>query len=853
MSKKYNHLEIEAKYYELWKENQLFDSNPNGQNNYSIVIPPPNVTGKLHLGHAWDGSIQDIIIRYQKMAGKNTMWLPGMDHAGIATQSKVEERLRQQELTRYDLGRENFLEKAFEWKEEYAEHIHEQWSKLGLALDYKNERFTLDPDLNKAVNKVFVDLYKKGLIYQGTRIINWDPKLRTALSDIEVIHKEVEGNEHYFKYFFEDEPEKYLEVMTTRPETIFGDGALAVNPNDERYKKYLGRKVIVPGGKNVIPIIQDDYVSLETGSGVVKITPAHDPNDYEVGLRHNITPIYVMDLDGKMEINQYVPEKYQGMERFECRKEFLSDMKNENILIKIVPLTHSVGHSERSGVIVEPLLSKQWFVKTKPLAKQAMDLQHGESKINFYPERFEKIYLSWLENIQDWCISRQLWWGHQIPVWYHNNGIDIHVDVEPPKDIENYTRDEDVLDTWFSSALWPFATMGWPNTENDLYKAFYPTSTLVTGYDIIFFWVARMTMMGAEFTGKLPFKNVFIHGLIRDSEGRKMSKSLGNGIDPMDVIEKYGVDSLRYFLTTNSSPGQDLLYSDEKLKATWNYANKVYNVSNYIEFVAEQNNYVISDIDESQLDTIDKWLITKLSQLSEYYHYQMNQFDFGEASKKLYNFAWDDLANTYLEYNKNIMTQNKYNVLVSSYYQVLQMLHPFMPFVTDKLYQSTFKQDNYLLDTNLITRNVQFDAEVKSFDNLIELIRQVREVKNDNNIHPKDNFEATLEGSQDDVIKQTILSQLNINIVNEIDFENKSEFVVNEFILSVNNLIDSENEKSKNIELLENTVKEINFLEKQLSNKKFVDNAPEKLVKEKQDKLNEQIELKQKLEELING
>lgn len=855
MNSKYIHQKVEENQYAEWIEQNLFETNPQSKNNYSIVIPPPNVTGKLHLGHAWDSAIQDIIIRYQKLNGANALWLPGMDHAGIATQSKVEQRLSENNLSRYDLGREKFIEKSFEWKEEYASHIRNQWSKLGLALDYSKERFTLDANLSNAVSKVFVKLYEEGLIYQGNRIINWDPKLKTALSDIEVIYNEVNGNEHYFKYCFVDNPEQYLEVMTTRPETIFGDGALAVNPNDKRYQKLIGKYVFAPGNNIKIPIIADEYVDQEIGSGVVKITPAHDPNDFEVGKRHNIAPEFIMDLEAKMAKCDRVPLKYQGMDRYDCRAEFIKDMQEAGLLIKIKPITHSVGHSERSGVIVEPILSKQWFVKTKPLAQKAIELQKSENKINFYPERFEKIYLTWLENIQDWCISRQLWWGHRIPVWYHKETNEIYVNQNPPKDVENYTQDEDVLDTWFSSALWPFATLNWPE-ETALYNSFYPTSTLVTGYDIIFFWVARMTMMASHFTNKLPFKNVFIHGLIRDEQGRKMSKSLGNGIDPMDVIEQYGVDSLRYFLTTNATPGQDLLYSDEKLRSTWNYINKVYNIANYLEFIKQNNNYQFSKIDENQFDIIDKWIIEKFVDVQQYYHQQIQKFNFGEAMKKLYNFTWENLANTYLEFNKTLINENKYNLLREIYLEVLKMLHPFMPFVTEYLYKHNYNAKNYIINSCFSDKLEQLSSFDKTnFDQVIEIMRQIREVKNEHKIHPKTEFFANLRGEIADftTIQKILRAVLNINLTSEKLENNISEFLVDDLQINITNLIDQNNEKNKKLAQLKQINQEIEFLEKQLQNERFIANAPQHLVEEKKEKLINQQKLKIELEKAIGN
>ncbi|EAH3122609.1 valine--tRNA ligase, partial [Listeria monocytogenes] len=566
MPTKYEPSNVEAGKYKWWLEKEFFKAEGNTDKEpYSIVIPPPNVTGKLHLGHAWDTTLQDIITRMKRMQGFDTLYLPGMDHAGIATQAKVEAKLKESNISRYDLGRENFVDKTWEWKEEYAEFIREQWEKLGLGLDYSRERFTLDDGLSDAVKKVFVTLYNKGLIYRGQYIINWDPEAKTALSDIEVIHKDIEGSFYHLKYPLTD-GSGYLEVATTRPETIPGDTAVAVHPKDERYQHLIGKTIMLPILNREIPIVADEYVEREFGSGAVKITPAHDPNDFEVGNRHDLPRIIVMHEDGTMNENA---GKYDGLDRFVARKEIIQDFKDLGLFIKQEPHLHSVGHSERTGAVVEPYLSLQWFVKMEPLAAEALELQKTENKVNFVPARFEKTYETWMDNIHDWCISRQLWWGHRIPAWYHKETGEIYVGEKEPENLSEWEQDEDVLDTWFSSALWPFSTMGWPDTESPDFQHFFPTNTLVTGYDIIFFWVSRMIFQSVEFTGERPFKDTLIHGLVRDSEGRKMSKSLGNGVDPIEVIDKYGADSLRYTLATGSSPGQDLKFSYEKVESTW--------------------------------------------------------------------------------------------------------------------------------------------------------------------------------------------------------------------------------------------------------------------------------------------
>ena len=558
LDKKYNHIEVEKDKYNKWKEKGYFNSGDLTKEPFCIVIPPPNVTGKLHLGHAWDTTLQDIIIRYKRMQGYDCLWLPGMDHAAIATEAKVVKRIKEQGKNKSILGREKFLEECWNWTHEYSDNIRKQWAKLGLSVDYNKEAFTLDENLTLAVKTVFCKLYNEGLIYRGERIINWDPEAKTALSNEEVIYKDTEGAFYHIKYFIEGTND-FLEVATTRPETLFGDTAVAVNPEDTRYNKLIGKNVVLPIVNKLIPIIGDNHADMDFGTGVVKITPAHDPNDFEVGNRHNLERIIVMNDDATMNENAGI---YKGLDRFECRKKLVEDLKEQDLLISIEKITHNVGHSERTGVMVEPYLSKQWFVDMKKLSKQVLDNQKNkDTKVNFVPERFEKILINWMEDCHDWCISRQLWWGHRIPAWYKND--EIYVGINPPQE-EGWTQDEDVLDTWFSSALWPFATLGWPNETPD-FKRYFPNDVLVTGYDIIFFWVCRMVFQSLEFTEKRPFKDCLIHGLIRDKEGRKMSKSLGNGVDPMDVIDTYGCDSLRFFLTTNSAPGQDLRYDEEKV------------------------------------------------------------------------------------------------------------------------------------------------------------------------------------------------------------------------------------------------------------------------------------------------
>ena len=692
---KYDHLKVEAGKYDYWLAQDSFKADPTSNKpKYSVVIPPPNVTGKLHLGHAWDTTLQDIIVRMKRMQGFETLYLPGMDHAGIATQAKVEERLRADGITRYDLGREKFLEKSWEWKEEYAKIIKDQWATLGLSLDYSKERFTLDDGLSDAVIKVFVDLYNKGLIYRGERIINWDPAAKTALSDIEVIHKEIEGAFYHFKYMIEGTDE-FLEVATTRPETMFGDVAVAVHPDDDRYKHVVGKNVLIPGNQKAIPIITDAYVEMDFGTGAVKITPAHDPNDFEVGNRHDLDRPKCMETDGSM---NELAGKYNGMDRFEARKQLVADLEAAGLVVKIEKHVHSVGHSERTDAVVEPYLSTQWFVKMGDLAERSVENQATDDKVNFIPNRFEHTFLQWMENIHDWCISRQLWWGHQIPAWYHKETGEIYVGLEAPADAANWIQDEDVLDTWFSSALWPFSTMDWPDEDSDMFKAYFPTSTLVTGYDIIFFWVSRMIFQSLEFTGKRPFENVLIHGLVRAADGQKMSKSLGNGVDPMDVVEKYGADSLRYFLTTNSSPGQDLRYNEEKIESTWNFINKIWNASRFV--IMNLDSMTAADVDFKELNKhehyfniADKFIISRLNDTIDAVNYNADKFEFGEVGRYLYNFVWEDFCSWYIEMakiplqgedEKAKITTRK--VLAYTLESIVKLLHPFMPFVTEEIY-----------------------------------------------------------------------------------------------------------------------------------------------------------------------
>lgn len=849
MSSKFQPQEVEAGKYQWWVDSGVFHPNedPNAEP-YSIVIPPPNVTGKLHLGHAWDVTLQDMIIRQKRMQGFDTLWLPGMDHAGIATQAKVEEKLRGEGLSRYNLGREKFLEQTWEWKEEYASHIREQWAKMGISVDYRRERFTLDKGLSDAVKKVFVTLYEKGLIYRGEYIINWDPKAKTSLSDIEVIHKDVEGAFYHMNYPLAD-GSGFLEIATTRPETLLGDTAVAVHPDDERYQALIGKTVILPLVNREIPIIADEYVEQDFGTGVVKITPAHDPNDFEVGNRHNLPRINVMNDDATM---NELAGKYEGMDRFAARKAIVKDLEEAGLLVKIEKHLHSVGHSERTDVVVEPRLSKQWFVKMGPLAEQAINAQReeGDNTVNFYPPRFNDAYLRWMENIHDWVISRQLWWGHQIPAWYHKETGEVYVGMEAPSDIENWTQDPDVLDTWFSSALWPFSTMGWPDENAADYKRYYPTNTLVTGYDILTFWVSRMMFQGLEFTGKRPFKNVLIHGLIRDSQGRKMSKSLGNGVDPMEVIEQYGADALRWFLANGSAPGQDVRYSTDKMDAAWNFINKIWNASRY----ALMN---VGDLTADQVDITgektlaDKWILTRLNQTIGKVTELFEKFEFGEAGRLLYRFIWDDFCDWYIEMSKETLAGDDEaaklttrSILVYVLDNTLRLLHPIMPFVTEEIWQSVpHVGESLVVATYPTVHPEQMDEQAaEEMEFLMDFIRSVRTVRNEMNTPLSKPINIIAKVS--DAAHYAILKENESYIAR---FSNPEEFVYGEDVeapsdavtsvitgaeiyLPLAGLINIEDEIARLEKEAEKLQQEVDRVEKKLSNEKFVAKAPAAVV-----------------------
>lgn len=831
---KYDFKEVEENRYQIWLEKGYFKTGDLKKNPYSIVIPPPNVTGKLHLGHAWDNTLQDIIIRRKRMQGFDALFLPGMDHAGIATQAKVDERLKFQGISRYDLGRDKFLEQAWAWKDEYASHIKKQWAALGNSLDYRKERFTLDDALNKAVNKVFIALYEKGYIYRGNRIINWDVEAKTALSNIEVEHFETQGKLFYFRYPFVA-GDGYMVIATTRPETMFADQALMVHPEDERYLKIVGKKVYIPGTKVEIPIILDDYVDMAFGSGVVKVTPAHDANDFEVGKRHHLEMPLCMTEDGLMNEMAF---QYEGMERFACRKQLVLDLEKLGFVDKIEDYTNNLGFSERTGVVVEPRLSLQWFVQMDVLAKQAL-----ETKTEFVPARFKKIFTNWMTDIQDWCISRQLWWGHRIPAWY--KGEEVKVQLESPG--EDWKQDEDVLDTWFSSALWPFSTLGWPEITED-YQRFYPTSVLVTGYDIIFFWVARMIFQGLEFTGKDPFETVLIHGLIRDKDGRKMSKSLGNGVDPMDVIKQYGVDALRYFLTTNSAPGADLRYEEEKVESSWNFINKLWNITRFITMNIDDLNVEV----KGELTLPDKWLTSRLSQVIVEADMYYDKFEFGEASRALYNFIWDEFASWYVEFAKLSLQdeKTKHNtqaVLLYVLKAVLKMMHPFIPFVTEKLFLEISEEPSIMISAWPVASEIDLDS-IEYFKELMDVITKVRNLRSENNVIPSKplSFHLVIE---DQAFYDVLKKQEHFFA----KFLNAEHLIIEQFLSSLeeaillvgskvqtyvikSGLIDPEKEKEALFKQKEQLEAEIKRSESLLNNPNFISKAPEQKLNQEKEK-----------------
>ena len=845
LESKYDHKKVEEGKYKEWIDKKYFEAGDISKKPYSIVIPPPNVTGKLHLGHAWDTTLQDMIIRYKRMQGYDVLWLPGMDHAGIATQAKVEARLREEGISRYDLGREKFLEKAWSWKEEYASIIRAQWEKLGLSLDYSKERFTLDEGLSEAVKTVFVTLYEKGLIYQGERIINWDPVQRTALSNIEVIHKEIEGHMYYFKYKVVETGEE-LVIATTRPETMFADQAIFVHPDDERYTHLVGKHAINPANGEALPIMADDYIDMSFGTAVMKCTPAHDPNDFALAKKYGSDMPICMNDDGTM---NELCGKYAGMDRFECREALVKDFETAGVVDHIEKHMHQVGHSERSNAIVEPYLSKQWFVKMKPLANAALANQDKDSKVNFIPGRFEKTFKQWMENIEDWCISRQLWWGHQVPAWYHKETGEVYVGKVPPQDIENWKQDEDVLDTWFSSALWPFSTMGWPDTENELYKRYFPTDTLVTGYDIIFFWVSRMIFQSLEFTDERPFKDVLIHGLIRDEQGRKMSKSLGNGVDPMDVIDEYGADTLRFFLTTNSAPGMDLRYIPEKLEASWNFINKIWNSARFVLMNIDED-MKFEDSTFEHLNLSDQWILNRLNDVIISVDENMDKYEFVNVGSELYNFIWDDFCSWYIELSKVHLNSDNdqekratQETLVYVLNSIVRLLHPFMPFVTEEIYQSMPHLEETICIAKWPIVNEKFNNSVinDQFAYLFDVVKGIRNMRATYVI--KNSIEIaysiqTKDSSLSDLLKDLApyiyklchARCIGYNVETSSNVATEMIKGGNALIIELGDYIDLAAEKKKMEAELKKLEGEIKRCQGMLSNPNFVSKAPQQKV-----------------------
>ncbi len=838
LESKYNHLEVEKNKYENWRNKGYFTSGDLSKKPYAIVIPPPNVTGKLHIGHAYNVSIQDAIIRYKRMQGYDCLWLPGMDHAAIATEAKVVKKLKEDGIDKYKYGRENFLKACWAWTDEYSNNIRNQWAAMGISVDYNKERFTLDEGLNNAVTKVFVDYYNKGLIYRGEKIINWDPVAKTALSNEEVIFSEEKSAFYHLKYIIAGTSE-FLDVATTRPETLFGDTAVAVNPKDDRYKNLIGKKVELPLMNKLIPIIGDEHADMEKGTGVVKITPAHDPNDFEVGNRHNLERICIMNDDATM--NDNCPKKYVGMSREKCREELLKDLKEKDLLLEIEPLVHEVGHSERTGALIEPMIKKQWFVKMRPLADKVLENQKDkDKKVNFVPEYYEKTMNHWMEITYDWCISRQLWWGHRIPAYY--KGDEIYVGINPPKD-EGWVQDEDVLDTWFSSALWPFSTLGWPEKTNDMNR-YFPNDCLVTGYDIIPFWVNRMTFQSLELNNVRPFKDVVIHGLVRDKDGRKMSKSLGNGIDPFDMIEKYGTDALRYYLNTDCLFGTDLRFDEVKMSSTWNYINKIWNASRFVLMNIEN----LKEIKLDNLTDEDKWILTKYNEIVNSSIKHMDKYEFNLFGSETYSFIYDDFCSNYIEFAKFNMNDTTKSVLCYVLTGILKLLHPFMPFVTEEIYQELpIKDSESIMISNYPQYNKDFNyvESLQIVDEKINFISKFRNVKLENSIS-KDS--KVLINTRDEIIIKML--KITDNLIDEelniTNFDVKSgKYEAKIFFEKNITEEDLENLRKEQEKLISSIKRRENLL----SNENYVSRAPEAIVnKEREDLAKEKLQL-----EMINS
>ena len=844
LAKAYEPKEVEDRIYDFWMKGKYFHAEVDPKKKpYTIVIPPPNITGQLHLGHAMDETLQDTLIRWRRMQGYSALWLPGTDHASIATEAKIVEAMRKEGITKEEIGREKFLERAWAWKDQYGGRIVEQLKKLGSSCDWDRLRFTMDEGCNKAVNHVFKKLYDKGLIYRGERIINWCPHCKTSISDAEVVFEEKEGSFWHLRYPLSD-GSGYIELATTRPETMLGDTAVAVHPDDERYKALVGKTVILPLVNKEIPIIADIYVEQDFGTGVVKITPAHDPNDFEVGLRHNLPVINVMDDGGVINENG---GKYAGMPALEARKQIVKDLDEAGFLIKIEPIKHNVGTCYRCGTVVEPRVSTQWFVKMEPLAKPAIDaVKDGD--IRFIPERMDKVYYNWMENIKDWCISRQLWWGHQIPAWYCACGETIVSETVPtvcPKcGGTHLTRDPDTLDTWFSSALWPFSTLGWPDNTEEL-KYFYPTNTLVTGYDIIFFWVARMIFSGLEHMGEVPFNTVFFHGLIRDAQGRKMSKSLGNGVDPLDVISVYGADALRFTLVTGNSPGNDLRFSEEKVSASRNFANKIWNAARFILMNIEGK-----DIDcalPKKLYTSDKWILNRFNNVTAAVTENLEKFELGMAVSKLYDFIWDDFCDWYIELAKIRMNSadeesadSARRVLVWTMSNTLKLLHPFMPYITEEIWQTLPHDGEALIVAKWpeYDEALSFPQEVKNLENVMALIRAIRTRRNEMNVPPSKKAHIYIDTAHPAPYEEAseFIARLaygsKVEIGTGFDVQGAVTAVTDDAkaLLPMDDLVDKAAETARLNKELANAQKQLDTVKAKLANEKFTSKAPQNVI-----------------------
>ena len=870
LEKQYNPSQFEDRTYKFWLDGKYFHADVNSEKEpYTIVIPPPNITGQLHMGHALDNTLQDILIRYHRMNGYNTLWLPGTDHASIATEAKIVEAMRKEGITKEDLGREKFLERAWEWKRQYGGRIIEQLKKMGSSCDWDRERFTLDEGCNKAVVEVFNNLYEKGLIYRGERIVNWCPHCLTSISDAEVEYEDQAGHFWHLKYPFVD-GSGYLELATTRPETMLGDTAVAVNPNDERYKDCVGKMLDLPIVHRQIPVVADDYVDIEFGTGVVKITPAHDPNDFEVGLRHNLEVIDVMTDDAHIKDGW---GRYSGMDRYECRKAIVEDLEKEGALLEIEDYSHNVGTCYRCGTTIEPKVSKQWFVKMKPLAGPAIDaVKNDDTK--FVPKRYEKTYFHWLENIRDWCISRQLWWGHRIPAWYCDDCGEITVSRDVPTKCEHcgsehIHQDPDTLDTWFSSALWPFSTMGWPDETED-FKKYYPTNTLVTGYDIIPFWVMRMMFSGLEQTGRVPFNTVLIHGLVRDAQGRKMSKSLGNGIDPLEVIDEYGADALRFTLATGNSPGNDMRFSDDRVKASRNFANKLWNAARFV-LMYLGDDYKYGGL-PSDLLIEDKWILSKVNSLAQEVTDNLDKYELGIAVQKLYDFIWDVFCDWYIEIAKirlqgddEAAKENVKAVLVFVLTNILKLLHPFMPFITEEIYQAIPHDTESIMisDWCKFDDALSFKAEEAEMEKIMSAIRAIRNRRAETNIPPSKKSAVFVETDDTDTFTMGADFIRRLAYANEVSVEKSFGDLGNvvtiitddaKVYIPLGDLVDFEAEKKRLEKDLAAAEDKLAFINKKLNNPGFVNKAPEKVVQQNRDdaaKLEEKIaNIKKSIEEI---